>query len=93
MANDGKTNSAAAAVNITVRRVNQPPVVSAGPDQTILFPNPVRLGGKAATANPTAVTDGQASNVLTDKVGRLIVVKARLIKSPGPMIAASKPEQ
>ena len=43
--NDGKTNSIAAAVNITVRRVNQPPTVSAGLDQTVLLSNPVQLAG------------------------------------------------
>ena len=71
VANDGKTNSAAAAVNITVRRVNQPPVVSAGPDQTILFPNPVRLGG-------SAVDDGLPAG------GTLSVVWS-LVSGPGPV--------
>jgi len=37
--------------------------------------NPLRLGGTARTANPTAVTDGQVSNIMTDKMGRLVVVQ------------------
>lgn len=31
-------------------------------------------GGRAATANPTAVTDGQLVGVMVDKVGRMVVV-------------------
>lgn len=37
--------------------------------------NPVRVGAIARTTNPTAVTDGQVSNVMTDKVGRMVVVQ------------------
>lgn len=40
--------------------------------------NPILNGGRAATANPTAVTDGQASNVMTDKVGRQVVVQGHV---------------
>ncbi|MDM0042157.1 hypothetical protein QTI05_24175 [Variovorax sp. J22R193] len=36
--------------------------------------NPVLNGARAATANPTAVTDGQAIALMTDKVGRLVTV-------------------
>ncbi len=39
---------------------------------------PVRVGGTARTANPTAVTDGQVSNVMTDKMGRLITVASQV---------------
>jgi hypothetical protein len=35
--------------------------------------NPLKVGGLAKTTQPTAVTDGQRSNILTDKLGRVIV--------------------
>lgn len=35
--------------------------------------NPLKIGGLAKTTQPTAVTDGQRSNILTDKLGRVIV--------------------
>lgn len=34
--------------------------------------NPLRTGARAATASPTAVTDGQIIDILTDKIGRII---------------------
>jgi hypothetical protein len=37
--------------------------------------NPVRVGARAATTNPTAVSDGQVSNIMTDKMGRQVVVQ------------------
>lgn len=36
--------------------------------------NPVKVGAVARTANPTAVTDGQVSRLMTDDLGRLVVV-------------------
>lgn len=36
--------------------------------------NPVKIGGIAKTANPTAVTDGQRVNALHDKLGKAVVV-------------------
>ncbi len=39
--------SASAAVDITVNAGNQSPVVNAGPDQTIVLPDPVNLSGSA----------------------------------------------
>lgn len=38
--------------------------------------NPVKMGGLAKTANPTAVTDGQRVAALFDKLGKQIVVGA-----------------
>lgn len=38
--------------------------------------NPVKIGGLALTANPTAVTTGQRVNALFDKLGKQIVVGA-----------------
>lgn len=35
--------------------------------------NPLKIGGVARTANPTAVADGQRVNVMCDKVGRQVV--------------------
>lgn len=35
--------------------------------------NPLKIGGLAKTVQPTAVTDGQRSNILTDKLGRQVV--------------------
>lgn len=57
--------------------------------------NPVRLGAKAMTAAPTAVTDGQVSNVVTDKIGRLITTTAQcrdLIAVQSTTITASTSE-
>lgn len=36
--------------------------------------NPVRTGAIGKTANPTAVTDGQVANIITDKLGKQVVV-------------------
>lgn len=36
--------------------------------------NPVKIGGLGKTVQPTAVTDGQRTNALTDKIGRMVVV-------------------
>lgn len=38
--------------------------------------NPVKTGGMAKTANPTAVSDGDRANFITDKLGKQIVVGA-----------------
>ncbi len=38
--------------------------------------NPVKIGAVGKTANPTAVTDGQRTNIISDKVGRQVVVTA-----------------
>lgn len=38
--------------------------------------NPVKIGGLAKTANPTAVTTGQRVNALFDKLGKQVVVEA-----------------
>lgn len=38
--------------------------------------NPVKIGGIAKTANPTAVTDGQRVNAIFDKLGKQVVVGA-----------------
>ena len=40
--------------------------------------NPIRNGGVARTANPTAVTDGQISNLMTDKMGRQVVIQGHI---------------
>ena len=40
--------------------------------------NPLKVGGVAKTAQPTAVTDGQRSNILTDKLGRVIVAPGHI---------------
>lgn len=39
---------------------------------TAVAGNPVLMGARAATANPTAVANGQAVSLLTDKLGRFI---------------------
>lgn len=36
--------------------------------------NPVRIGAVGHTANPSAVTDGQAVDIITDKLGKQVVV-------------------
>jgi RHS repeat-associated protein len=45
--NDGKSDSLPAEIQIVVRPVNDPPVVDAGPDQSITFPGIASLAGKA----------------------------------------------
>lgn len=40
--------------------------------------NPVTIGARAATANPTAVADGQVVNGMKDKLGRTIVVPGHI---------------
>lgn len=40
--------------------------------------NPVKIGGVARTANPTAVATGDRSDIMTDDVGRLVVVNAHV---------------
>ncbi len=47
--NDGKTNSAADQVIITVKKTNKAPLVNAGPDQTIDEGNLVTLDGSGST--------------------------------------------
>jgi hypothetical protein len=40
--------------------------------------NPIKIGGLAKTAQPAAVTDGQRSNILTDKLGRVVVAPGHI---------------
>lgn len=57
--------------------------------------NPVKLGGVARTANPTAVTDGQRVNASFDKVGRQLVTVGQpraLIAKATTTIASSSAE-
>lgn len=50
--------------------------------------NPVTTGGRAATANPTAVADGQVVNAMHDKLGKAIVVSAvRVLKGVQTSVA------
>lgn len=55
---------------------------------------PVTVGGRAATANPTAVTDGQVVNAMFDKLGKQVAVGAiRTLKlSQRTVITASTSE-
>lgn len=55
---------------------------------------PETIGGRAATANPTAVTDGQVVNTMHDKLGKMIVVGAiRTLKgTQNTIITASTAE-
>ena len=39
---------------------------------------PVKVGGLAKTAQPTAVSDGQRANILTDKLGRVVVAPSHV---------------
>jgi hypothetical protein len=43
---------------------------------TIDSGNPVKMGGYAITANPTAVSNGDRANILTDDIGRLVMVNS-----------------
>lgn len=46
-----------------------------------LSSSPLAIGGRAATQNPTAVTDGQAVDTMHDKLGKLVAVGAiRILK-------------
>jgi hypothetical protein len=57
--NDGKVNSDPVTVTVTAAQQNQPPVVSAGPDQTITLP------ANTVTLNGTASDDGLPNGTLT----------------------------
>lgn len=73
--NDGKVDSAPSTVMIVAQNPNQPPVVSAGPNQTIVLPtNTVTLDG-------TATDDGLPSGILT--------INWSQVSGPGPVIFSS----
>jgi RHS repeat-associated protein len=57
--NDGKVDSPPATVMIVAANPNQPPVVNAGPNQTITLPT------NTVTLNGTATDDGLPSGILT----------------------------
>lgn len=71
---DGTTNKVSAtqatASNLNAQVVGN--VASGSTDSG----NPVKIGGLAKTANPTAVTDGQRVNAIFDKLGKQVVVGA-----------------
>lgn len=71
---DGTTNKVSAtqptASNLNAQVVGN--VASGSTDSG----NPVKIGGLAKTANPTAVTDGQRVSALYDKLGKQVVVGA-----------------
>lgn len=56
--------------------------------------NPLTVGGRGATANPTAVADGQVVNAMFDKLGKQVTVGAiRTLKgSQNTIITASTAE-
>ena len=54
-ASDGTLTSAAAVVSITVNAVNDPPVVSAGPDRNVVFPAAASLAGTAVDIDGPAL--------------------------------------
>lgn len=56
--------------------------------------SPVTVGGRAATANPTAVADGQVVNAMFDKLGKQVSISAvRTLKgSQNTIITASTSE-
>lgn len=45
-------------------------------DSPISTQKPVVIGGRAATANPTAVVDADVSRIMVDKLGKVIAVSA-----------------
>lgn len=48
--------------------------------------NPLKIGGVARTANPTAVADGQRVNVMCDKVGRQVVALGQTRELTGTQV-------
>lgn len=75
------TNTSFAATQSTASSLNAQ-VVGPTASGSSLTANPLTKGGRAATANPTAVTDGQVVNSMHDKLGKQVVVSAiRTLKS------------
>lgn len=48
--------------------------------------NPLKIGGVARTANPTAVSDGQRVNLMCDKVGRQVVALGQARELTGTQV-------
>lgn len=51
--------------------------------------NPVKIGGKALTADPTAVATGDRVNALFDKLGKQVVLPNALLEKHGKATSAS----
>jgi VCBS repeat-containing protein len=60
-ASDGSLQSAVATVNITVTPINNPPVVNAGPDQSITLPGTASLTGSVTDDGPFTSVWGKVS--------------------------------
>lgn len=75
----------------TAFTVNPAGATASGSSLTV---NPVTTGGRGATANPTAVADGQVVNAMFDKLGKQVVVGAiRTLKgTQNTIITASTAE-
>jgi hypothetical protein len=58
----------------TVRNVGNTGAIFDGPTAAAVPANAIQQGVRGATANPSAVTDGQLVAPMADKVGRLIIV-------------------
>jgi PKD domain len=78
--NDGKVDSPPATVMIVAQNPNQPPVVSAGPNQTITLPN------NTVTLNGTATDDGLPSGVLNISWNQVSGPSAVTFSSPNTAI-------
>lgn len=89
LGSDSITVNQATAANLNVQ--NQGNVAHAGADAG----NPIKVGGKAKTTQPTAVTDAQRTDATYDKMGRQVVVLGHirdLISLQQTTIASSSAE-
>jgi len=82
--NDGKVNSNPATVTITANSANQPPVVSAGPNQTISLPT------TTVNLNGTATDDGLPNGTLTVQWTQVSATVAGTVTFSNPNSAATQ---
>lgn len=67
---------ASSAVGMAVREVSQGQQTAANSHPVVLASDqsPIAVSGTVVTSNPSPVANGQANGVITDKIGRLVVV-------------------
>jgi len=78
--NDGKVDSPPVTVSITANPVNQPPIVNAGPNQTITLPTNI------ANLNGTATDDGLPNGILNTTWSEVSGPAAVVFSSPNTAI-------
>lgn len=75
---NGTSGSGVLRVTVASDSTGQVAAIGKAAAGTTISGAPVLNGGAARTTNPTAVADGQVSNIMTDKVGRLVTVASHI---------------